>query len=236
LAYPRHRHAQADREDSFASLPADVRAPRLASGPGRFPHCFTVASLRGLPFLPYPEKFVDRVVAVLHRKEAACMLEVFRGPKQVRRAAVRYEHAGRLIVLAMRERGRVATQGDKADRRLLAVAGDVEGPYAVERVQLGMEGVAAILRREQLLLAGEGEVVERVVLVVAEEEERDSTVVRVCPVIIVVTEIDAEDGSVRTARLQERVLARNGVGVPGRVEEERPEVRSGQPRHVLRTF
>ena len=61
----------------------------------------------------------------------------------------------------------IAAESDKA----LGLCGaKVECPDAVERVQLGVQQVAAVLGREQLALVGERKVVERVVIMIAQEE------------------------------------------------------------------
>src|SRR5262249_58392043 len=179
----------------------------------------------GLPFgVTFPgvtHELVDGIVPMLLREEAPRVGEALRSPKQVLRVstAIRHEQARRLVVLAVQDRARVAAERDETQRRLVLRL-HVECPHAVKRVELAVQRVAAVLGCHQLVLVHEGEIVEGIMRVVAQEEQRNVAIIRRTIVVVMATKVDAEDGAIGAAAMQERVFAGNRVGVPGGVEEE----------------
>src|SRR5262249_58895393 len=88
---------------------------------------------------------------------------------------------------------RVAAQSDKA-HGIGARFADVEGPDRVERIELIVQSVAAILGDQKDAVADKGDVVEAVMLRVAEKEDRDFSRVPTAG------EIDSEDRPPGAAR------------------------------------
>src|SRR5262249_37521077 len=173
--------------------------------------------------LPHIEDLEEVVVAMLHGEEAARLVEVLFRSQQLLlvRAAVGHEYAGRLVVLgAGRRRRQIATEGDEAERPPVQEP-LVEGPDRVERLELVVQGVAAIFGGQQLMPVGEGEIVERIVHLVAEHEDRDRPVVlrlaatvvvmalalAVMIVVVVPAQVDTKDRAPCAARRELRHLA-----------------------------
>jgi hypothetical protein len=83
----------------------------------------------------------------------------------------------------------VPSERNEADRPAIA---HLERPDAIQRVELIVKRIAAILCHQHLVAVGKVDVVERVVLLVAKEEDRN-------PAAVSLSEVDTEDGTPRAA-------------------------------------
>src|SRR5262245_52001418 len=190
-------------------------------------------------------ELIDGIIAVLLCKETAGLLfERIISTQQLALlgAAVGDVDAGRLVILLAGTRCRCVPSKRKESKRLRILGADVEGPDAVQCVELVVQRIAAVFPHEQLVLVGKVDVVKRVVHLVTEEEDRDRAIILfhmtiiAIVVAIVLAEVDTEDGAPGAASGELWDLAGRRIGVAGGSEEEGTELGVRQPSQILRTL